>query len=116
MDKLLVILRKPPYGVVNAAEAIRHAGGAAGFDYSPALYLMDGGVLLARKDQDAGATGFTNLGETLELMSGEFEIFADRESLGEYDLKETDLVDGVKVSERSFLVQAMKEAQSIMIF
>lgn len=49
MDNLLVILRKPPYGVVNAYEAIRHAGGAPGSGYKSILYLIDSGVYTAKK-------------------------------------------------------------------
>ena len=49
MDKLLVILRKSPYGTVDAAEAVRHAGGASGFDYKSILYLIDSGVYSAKK-------------------------------------------------------------------
>ncbi|MBI5057533.1 MAG: DsrE family protein [Nitrospirae bacterium] len=116
MDNLLVILRKPPYGVINAAEAVRHAGGASGFDYKATLYLIDSGVYTARKNQDTGSTGFTGLGESLELLSGEMEIYADRNSLKEYNLNEDDLVDGVKIDDGEILKQAIKDAQSVMIF
>ena len=52
MDNLLVILRKPPYGTANAAEAVRHAGGASGFDYKATLYLIDSGVYAGKKNRD----------------------------------------------------------------
>ncbi|MBI4846953.1 MAG: DsrE family protein [Nitrospirae bacterium] len=116
MDNLLVILRKPPYGVINAAEAVRHAGGASGFDYKATLYLIDSGVYTARKNQDTGNTGFTGLGESLELLSGEMEIYADRNSLKEYNLNEDNLVEGVKIDDGEILKQAIKDAQSVMIF
>ncbi|MBI4844460.1 MAG: DsrE family protein [Nitrospirae bacterium] len=116
VDNLLVILRKPPYGTVNAAEAVRHAGAASGFEYKSMLYLIDGGVFTAKKNQDAGDTGFTGLGESLDLMSGEMDIFADKESLEKYSLSEEDLVEGVKIDDGEVLKKAIKEAQSIMIF
>ena len=116
MDNLLVILRKPPYGSVNAAEAIRHAGGASGFDYKATLYLIDGGVYAAKKKQDTGDSGFTGLGESLELLSDEMSIYACKESLKECGLGEDDLIEGIKVDEGNALSQAIKEAQSIMIF
>ena len=76
MDNLLVILRKPPYGTVNAAEAVRHAGGASGFDYKATLYLIDSGVYTAKKNQAVGDTGFSGVGESLELLVTELHIAA----------------------------------------
>ncbi len=116
MDNLLVILRKPPYGVINAAEAVRHAGGASGFDYRSILYLIDSGVLNAKKDQDAGDTGFTGIGESLELLSDEMEIYASKSSLEEYGLKEEDLIEGTKIDDGETLKIALQNSQSIMIF
>jgi sulfur relay (sulfurtransferase) DsrF/TusC family protein len=116
MDNLLVILRKPPYGVINAAEAVRHAGGSSGSEYRAILYLIDSGVFSAKKNQDAAGTGFTGIGESLELLSDEMEIYANRSSLQEYNLNEEDLIEGVKVDDGNVLQQALKESQAVMIF
>lgn len=116
MDNLLVILRKPPYGAVNAAEAVRHAGAAAGFEYKSTLYLIDSGVYTAKKGQNAADTGFSGLGENLELLADQMDIFASQASLLEYGLKRDDLIDGVKIDDGEMLKQALKNAQSVMIF
>ncbi len=116
MDNLLVILRKPPYGEISAAEAVRHAGGAAGFDYKSTLYLIDGGVFSAKKDQSPGNTGFTGIGESLALLVDEMEIYASQNSIEEYGLKEDDLIEGVKLDNGDFLKHALKNSQSIMIY
>ena len=116
MDKLLVILRKSPYGTVDAAEAVRHAGAASGFDYKSMLYLIDSGVYSAKKNQDAGNTGFTGLGESLELLSDEMEIYVDKDSLNEYGLKEDNLIDGIKIDNGDVLKQALKDSQIVMIY
>ena len=116
MDKLLVILRKSPYGTVDAAEAVRHAGAASGFDYKSMLYLIDRGVYSAKKNQDAGNTGFTGLGESLELLSDEMEIYVDKDSLNEYGLKEDNLIDGIKIDNGDVLKQALKDSQTVMIY
>jgi sulfur relay (sulfurtransferase) DsrF/TusC family protein len=116
MDKLLVILRKPPYGTANAAEAVRHAGGASGFDYKSMLYLIDGGVCSAKKNQDASDTGFSAVGESMELMSDEMEIYACQNSLKEFGLEEDDLIEGVKIDDGHVLKDALKNAQSVMIY
>ena len=116
MDKLLVILRKPPYGTTNAAEAVRHAGGASGFEYEPILYLIDGGVCAAKQGQDAGDTGFTGIGESIELLSDEMEIYACQNSLREFGLKEDDLIEGIQIDDGHVLKDALKNAQSVMIY
>ena len=116
MDKLLVILMKPPYGTTNAAEAVRHAGGASGFGYKSILYLIDGGVCSALKNQDAGDSGFLAVGESIELMSDEMEIYACQNSINASGLNATDLIEEVKIDDGSILKEALKNAQSIMIF
>lgn len=116
MDKLLVILRTPPYGTANAAEAVRHAGGASGFGYTSILYLIDGGVFSAKKNQDAGDTGFSSVGESMELMSDEMEIVACRHSMNVFGLTADDLIDGVTMDDGGILEDALINAQSVMIF
>lgn len=116
MDNLLVILRKPPYGVVNAAEAVRHAGGASSADYKATLYLIDSGVYTAKKNQDAGDSGFTGLGESLEMLIEEMDIYVNKGSLEEYGLKEEEIIEGVKVDDGEVLKKAIKDAQAVMIF
>jgi sulfur relay (sulfurtransferase) DsrF/TusC family protein len=116
MDNLLVILRKPPYGVINAAEAVRHAGGASGFDYKATLYLLDSGVYSAKKNQDAGDTGFLGLGESLELLSDEMDIYVNKDSIQEYGIKEDNLIEGIKIDNGEVLQQALKDSQTVMIY
>jgi sulfur relay (sulfurtransferase) DsrF/TusC family protein len=116
MDNLLVILRKPPYGIINAAEAVRHAGGAPGFDYKATLYLIDSGVYSAKKNQDAGDTGFLGLGESLELLSDEMDIYVNKDSLQEYGIKENNLIEGIKIDNGEVLQQALKDSQTVMIY
>ena len=116
MDNLLVILRKPPYGIIHAAEAVRHAGGASGFDYNATLYLIDSGVYSAKQGQDAGDSGFLSLGESLDLLSDEMVIYVNRESLVEYGIKEDDLIEGIKIDDGTVFKQALKNSQSVMIY
>ena len=116
MDNLLVILRKPPYGTANAAEAVRHACGASGFDYKATLYLIDSGVYSGKKNQAAGDTGFSGVGESLELLADEMEIYANKASLNEYGLEADDLIECIKIDDGKILKEALKNSQSVMIF
>ncbi len=117
MGKVAMILRKPPYGDINAAEAVRHALGAMSGDIAASLILVDGGVQLARKGQDDTGTGFTNLEATLkDCAEMGVEVFVDSLSLIEQDLKKEDIVEGVKVVDESAIAALLKQAGSTMIF
>ena len=64
-NSLAILIRRPPYGQIHAAEAIRHMGGALGEGIQTTVLLVDDGVYVARAGQDAGNTGFTSLVEPL---------------------------------------------------
>ncbi len=117
MSKIAMILRKAPYGDINAAEAVRHALGAVSDNLNVSLILVDGGVLLARKGQDDTGTGFTNLETTLkDCKEMGVEVFADNLSLIEHGLKEENVVDGVKVADEDAIAAILNEAEKTMIF
>ncbi|MEJ2695769.1 MAG: DsrE family protein [Candidatus Sulfobium sp.] len=117
MEKIAMILRKPPYGDTNAAEAVRHAVGAVSGNISPTLILVDGGVELARQGQDASDTGFTDLADTLrDCVEMGIEVLADNVSVMEQGLKEEDILEGVKVVDESQIAAVLKQADASMIF
>lgn len=117
MGKIAMILRKPPYGDINAAEAVRHALGAVSGDIAVSLILVDGGVQLARKNQDDTGTGFTNLESTLkDCNEMGVEVFADNLSLIEYGVKEDDRVEGVRAADISEIAAIIKSCDTTMIF
>lgn len=117
MNSVAMILRKPPYGDINGAEAVRHALGAVTGDLKVSLVLLDGGVLLAAKGQDDEGTGFTNLESTLkDCIDMGVEVFADHVSLLEQHISEEDLVESVRLIDNSGIASILKEADSTMIF
>jgi len=117
MGKIAMILRKPPYGDINAAEAVRHALGAVSGEIAVSLILVDGGVQLAKKGQDDTGTGYTNLEATLkDCVEMGVEVFVDSLSLIEQDLKKEDVVEGVEVVNESAIASLLKQAGSTMIF
>src|SRR3970282_222691 len=90
-------LNRWPYGAINAAEAVRHALGAVSFEMSVDLILVDGGVLLAKKGQDASGTGFTNLEATRkDCLDMVVTVYADDRSLKTRQMAPGDVVEGVK--------------------
>ena len=117
MGKVAMILRKPPYGDINAAEAVRHALGAVSGDIAVSLILVDGGVQLARKGQDDTNTGFTNLEATLkDCAEMGVEVFADHLSIIEQGIKTEDIVEGVKTANESDIAALIKQADTTMIY
>src|SRR3990170_4134957 len=98
MEKISMILKRSPYGDINAAEAVRHALGAVSFEMSVDLILMDGGVLLAKKGQDDTGTGFTNLeGALKDCLEMGVSVYADTASLKAQRIASDDLVESVKL-------------------
>jgi len=117
MGSVAMILRKSPYGDINAAEAVRHALGAVSDELKVSLILIDRGVLLARKGQDDAGTGFTNLEAALKDC-GEMgvDIFAENLSLIEQGLKDEDVIKGVRAVNESDIAALIRDADSTMIF
>ncbi len=64
-NSLTILIRRPPYGQIHAAEAIRHMGGALGEAIQTNVLLVDDGVYVARDGQDAGSTAWTSLVQPL---------------------------------------------------
>jgi len=60
-NSLTILIRRPPYGQIHAAEAIRHLGGALSEAIQTNVLLVDDGVYVARDGQDVGNTAWTSL-------------------------------------------------------
>lgn len=85
MKSVAIMLKRAPYGDLNAAEAVRHALGAVAMEKMKAcLLLVDGGVLLAKQGQNAGGSGFTNLeGALRDCLEMGVAVYADSSSVRE---------------------------------
>lgn len=118
MGHIAMMLGKPPYGDINAAEALRHALGAvSGEDWKVSLILVDGGVLLAKKGQDDTGTGFTNLETTLnDCVDMGMDVYADSLSLIEHSVSEGGLASGIRVGSESEIASILKSANKTMVF
>lgn len=117
MKKIAIILGRPPYGQINAAEAVRHALGAAGGEMEVSLVLVDGGTLLARKGQEEAETGITNLGSALEdCLSMDIRVCAEKGSLRQERLEPGDLIDGVSVVGSMEVAEILRDADHTMVF
>lgn len=117
MPNIAMILKRPPYGDINAAEAVRHALGAVSSELNVDLILLDGGVLLAQKGQDDSGTGFTNLeGALKDCLDMGVSVYADGPSLEANHLSMDQLIDGVKITDSVAIAQLIRDAKATMIF
>jgi tRNA 2-thiouridine synthesizing protein D len=117
MGDVVIILRKPPYGDINAAEALRHVMGGIDAELDISLILVDGGVLVAKKGQDQSGSGFTNLEKTLQVcINMETKFYADKLSIKERHLELTDIVEGVKIVNSSEIAEIVTTAENTIIF
>lgn len=117
MGHIAMILRRAPYGDINAAEAVRHAMGGASDELNIALILVDAGVLLAKKGQDDSGTGFINLeGVVRDCIDMGIAVHADKASLREQHLESGDIVDGVKIASAVEIAGLIEEAKTTMVF
>lgn len=117
METVAMILRRAPYGDINAAEAVRHAMGGVTDELKIILIIVDGGVLLARKGQDETGTGFTNLGAALkDSIEMGVEVYVDKFSLKEQHIDTEELIEGVKIANGFEIAGMVKEARTAMIF
>jgi sulfur relay (sulfurtransferase) DsrF/TusC family protein len=118
MENICIILRKPPYGTVLAAEAVRHAlGGVVEAMEQVSLVLLDSGVYAARKGQDISGTDYQSIGEGIsDCIDMGVDVYADQNSLNEQDFDFSDLIEGVQALGSPDIADIIKEAGTVMIF
>ncbi|MCX7913842.1 MAG: DsrE family protein [Thermodesulfovibrionales bacterium] len=117
MITLSIILRKPPYGSVEASEAVRHALGGITEDMSVNLLLIDGGVNAARKGQDIVGTDYLNIEEGLkDCIELGVKVYIEKGSLKVEDLELSRLISGVNIITNSELSEILANSDVTMIF
>lgn len=117
MEKIAVVSMRPPYGDINAAEAVRHALGATGEGLEVSMLLVEEGVLLARKGGEEGESGFTNLADAVaDCVDLGVNVYADRESLLRLGLDEGQIIKGVRTVSYPEVAEIITRADRTMIF
>jgi sulfur relay (sulfurtransferase) DsrF/TusC family protein len=115
---MLIILRRAPYGRLDAGEAIRHLNGAVAQGLDARLLLMDDGVHLARAGQ-APPPGWTGLSSALEdaLKRGAGDaVFVHQPSLETRGLRDVDLVHGCRVVDDEASATLLANADASLIY
>jgi len=99
VDKVVVLVSRPPYGTSLAAEAFRYAIGLASMDVNTTVVLLEDGVFCLRKDQEPDALGMKPLGPSFAGL-GDFgvRLLVLQESLRERGLTAAELMGGEEIS------------------
>ncbi len=117
MESISLILRRPPYGTVDAPEAIRHALGGVTEDMAVKLILVDGGVNTARKGQDVSNTEYLSMEEGLrDCIDMGVDVYAEKASLKIEQLEAGELIEGVIIANGSEIAEIIKASDVTMIF
>jgi len=115
---LAIIITKPPFGAIHAAEAIRLANGAVSYGHEVKIILLGDGVYVARKGQRAEEAGWTSLSPLLEKLasSGRAKVLVDNASADERGIALKDLAAGVELSDGSSISSAIANADRSTVF
>ncbi|HSI79175.1 MAG TPA: DsrE family protein [Solirubrobacterales bacterium] len=97
MASLVILIRSAPYGSLDAAEGVRHLAGrqALGFQETVGAFCDDGVFALVTGQEPAA--GFTSLEGALRTLADEgMALLAERSSLAQRGLRDSDLIGGVR--------------------
>ena len=118
MEKVVVILRKAPYGSVYTAEAFRTIMGIAVFEMDICVVFVDDGVYSLIKDQNPEKLDMKPLGDGFPMLK-EFNVnrfVVHDESLSERGLTADDLVLEVEMAISSQISEIIKDYGRILPF
>lgn len=118
MEKVIVLLRKAPYGSVYSAEAFRTIMGIGVFEMDICVLFVDDGVFALLKDQNPGKLDMKPLGDGFPMLPefGVNRFVVHRESLIERGLNPDDLVVDAEIVDGDDLGSIFAEYQRVLPF
>ena len=127
VKSVCILVRKPPYGSMDAAEAVRHINGALAAGLRTRAVLLGDGVYVAATNQEAEVAGWTSLSAALEqsLISGaslregavnRAEVYAHGPSLEQQGLTGERLIEGAQVITDAELAEILAGSDSVLVF
>ena len=116
--KILVIMKKSPYGTVYAAEALRAMMGLAVFEVDVEVLLIHDGVFVALKDQKPDAIEMKSLGAVLPQLT-DMDInkfYVCDQSLKERNIKVEQLTVEAELCTPDIFEQKLNQFDHILTF
>jgi predicted peroxiredoxin len=117
MGTICIVLKRPPYGTVDAAEAIRHALGGITDDMEVQMILLAGGVHAARKGHDTSSTEYMSIEDGIhDCIDMGVAVSVEKSSLIAAGIDDGDLIEGVSVASGAEIAGLIKRSDTAMIF
>ena len=118
MEKVMVLLRKAPYGSVYSAEAFRTIMGIAVFEMDICVGFADDGVYALVKDQNPEKLDMKPLGEGFPMLTefGVNRFVVHEESLSERGLSTDDLILEVETANNKQFSEIIEEYGRLLPF
>jgi sulfur relay (sulfurtransferase) DsrF/TusC family protein len=117
---LCLVLDRAPYGSLQPAEAIRHAGGALGKGWDVVLAFLGDSVYTALPGQSPPAGGWVSLSEALgDLLGtgdGRVTVWVDQDSLVSRGLTAGDLIPGARPAAAGDIAAAIVDSDQALLF
>ena len=117
---LCLVVDRSPYGGIEPAEAIRHAGGALGKGWEVVLAFTGQSVYTALRGQSPPAGEWLSLSEALTKLiadgKGRARILADGQALDARGLASGALVAGVRWASPAELARALADCDRTLLF
>ena len=117
---LCLVVDHAPYGRIEPAEAIRHAGGALGKGWEVVLAFMGKSVYTLLPGQAPPSGDWVSLSETVTRLIGEGQervrVLADRSSLAARGLSADDLIPGARPASLDEIARATAECDRTLVF
>lgn len=116
---LCLVLDHPPYGSLQPAEAVRHAGGALGKGWDVTLAFLGNAVYTVLAGQSS-AGDWMVLGQAVSDLIGlggdRARVLVDGLSLDARGLSAGDLIAGVEPASLGAIASAMAECDRTLVF
>ena len=118
MEKVMVLMRKAPYGSVYSAEAFRTIMGIAVFEMDICVGFADDGVFALVKDQNPEKLDMKPLGDGFPMLTdfGVNRFVVHKESLSERGLSTDDLVLEVETADSEQFSKIIEEYGRLLPF
>jgi tRNA 2-thiouridine synthesizing protein C len=118
MEKVIVMLRKAPYGSVYSAEAFRTIMGIAVFEMDICVMFIDDGVYALVKDQNPAKLDMKPLGDGFPMLK-DFDVnrfVVHQKSLEERGISANDLVLDAEIVNNEQFSQIIEEYGRVLPF
>ena len=118
VNKILLVIKTPPYGSGRAAEGFRIATAMIAMDVLPQILFVDDGVYCLVRNQKPEAAGLISFGERLKTLADLVGLNALSDSMVQRKLKTSDLEENYNVKTLSLdeAVKLISQDETVITF